>query len=627
MAKDHKTDQTERHRLESADQAVFAPQFPHRHQRRRPGRRGVAVRGEPRRQRSAGDAGRHAGTDSPDLGQGSRAVGGGLVGFGGAGDRTRAFTWDTTSTSAGRSPRVQKTYTDGLNGQTVFTYHAHLEDLSPDSLHHYSVTADNDSNAAQPFAATFRTAPCGRAPFRFTSFGDLATPVTAWVLSYGQSAFAVQAVEQFQPLFHLLNGDLCYANLNPTVQPTVWADFGNNNQASAANRPWMPCPGNHEIEFYNGEQGFTSYLTRYSLPHNGTRFPGRWYSFQVGTVLFISLQADDVIYQDGGPFVGGPAPLVPAASTGNATDRARHVVLHSWLERRRADALARAHAARGFEGRRHRLDRRADAPGCAVVVEERQRLRPGHPRGLAAAVRQATASTSWSVRSRPRLRAQLPGARLQSRRRPGHRHRRAGRHVPAESGCRRDQRRRQPRHRQGHDSPDPGRRRHQRAARRLRRRCRRRRAAGQALHQAQPPDPQRDDAGRVHARRRRTRWKMRSGRPRATPAPATASRSSTSTPATRAARRRSPSTTTTRPEPTRSRRRTTSCSRPRCCRSTRSAAGAGRSAAPRRRRERSARSPSPAVRRGRGPAVTAHGLREGPCSTTCARCAGAPGRS
>ena len=226
---------------------------------------------------------------------------------------------------------VQKTYTDGLNGQTVFTYHAHLEDLSPDSLHHYSVTADNDSNAAAPFAATFRTAPCGRAPFRFTSFGDLATPVTAWVLSYGQSAFAVQAVEQFAPLFHLLNGDLCYANLNPTVQPTVWADFGNNNQASAANRPWMPCPGNHEIEFYNGEQGFTSYLTRYSLPHNGTRFPGRWYSFQVGTVLFISLQADDVIFQDGGPFVGGPAPLVPAASTGNATiEPGTSFYIHGW---------------------------------------------------------------------------------------------------------------------------------------------------------------------------------------------------------------------------------------------------------------------------------------------------------
>jgi hypothetical protein len=214
-------------------------------------------------------------------------------------------------------PAVQRTYTDGLNGQTVFTYHAFLDELPPDSVHQYSVTADNDSNAAQPFTASFRTAPRGRKPFRWTSFGDLATPVTAWVLSYPQSAFAVQAVEQFQPLFHLLNGDLCYANLNPAVQPAVWRDFGNNNQASAAFRPWMPCVGNHEIEFNNGAQGFTSYLTRYALPDNGTQFPGRWYSFRIGSALFISLSADDVIYQDGGAFVGGPAPLVPAAATGN----------------------------------------------------------------------------------------------------------------------------------------------------------------------------------------------------------------------------------------------------------------------------------------------------------------------
>jgi hypothetical protein len=35
-------------------------------------------------------------------------------------------------------------------------------------------------------------------------------------------------------------------------------------------------------------------------------------------VLFISLDADDVVYQDGAAFVAGPAPLVPAASTGHA---------------------------------------------------------------------------------------------------------------------------------------------------------------------------------------------------------------------------------------------------------------------------------------------------------------------
>ncbi len=213
---------------------------------------------------------------------------------------------------------IERSYTDGLNGETIWTYHAMLTGLRPGTTYAYQVTADNDTRP-QPFSADFATAPGGRAPFRFTSFGDLATPNTKWVLSYGQSAYAVAAVESFSPLFHLLNGDLCYANLNPLSQPEVWRDFGNNNQASAAHRPWMPCPGNHEIEFDNGPQGLTSYLTRYLLPDNRVPgFGGRWYAFRVGGVLFVSLDADDVIYQDGAAFVAGPGPLVPASSTSNA---------------------------------------------------------------------------------------------------------------------------------------------------------------------------------------------------------------------------------------------------------------------------------------------------------------------
>jgi Purple acid Phosphatase, N-terminal domain/Calcineurin-like phosphoesterase len=213
-------------------------------------------------------------------------------------------------------PALQRTYTDGINGETVWTYHARLIGLRPGTAYSYTVTADNASG--QPVAGSFRTAPHGRAAFRFTSFGDLATPNTKWVLSYGQSAYAVGAVESFRPLFHLLNGDLCYADLNPTVQPEVWRDFGHNNQASAANRPWMPCLGNHEVEFGNGPQGYTSYLTRYLLPGNGIpAFRGRWYAFRVGAALFVSLDASDVIYQDAGAFVAGPAPLTPVAGTGN----------------------------------------------------------------------------------------------------------------------------------------------------------------------------------------------------------------------------------------------------------------------------------------------------------------------
>lgn len=96
---------------------------------------------------------------------------------------------------------IQRTYTDGLNGQTVFTYHAKLDELTANSSYHYSITADNDSRRGTPFAATFHTAPRGRHPFRWTSYGDLATPVTSWVMSSPQSRHAVDAVERLSHCF------------------------------------------------------------------------------------------------------------------------------------------------------------------------------------------------------------------------------------------------------------------------------------------------------------------------------------------------------------------------------------------------------------------------------------------
>src|ERR1051325_8522824 len=84
----------------------------------------------------------------------------------------------------------------------------------------------------------------------------------------------------------------------------------------------MPCPGNHEVEFYNGPQALTSVLARYTLPDNRVPgFGGRWYSFRVGSVLFVSVDADDVVYQDAAAFVAGPAPLTPAAGPGPAPRR------------------------------------------------------------------------------------------------------------------------------------------------------------------------------------------------------------------------------------------------------------------------------------------------------------------
>src|SRR5580658_3329961 len=182
-------------------------------------------------------------------------------------------------------PAEQASYTDGINGETVWAYHALFRWLAPDTSYSYIVTADNDS-AAAPFSATFRTAPVGRAAFRFTSFGDLAAPSPAQMRSHGPGACAVAAVESFQPLFHLLNGE-----------------FGSNSQAPAAYRAWMPCPDGHEAEFSDGPNGFAAYQTRYHLPDNHVPdFAGRWYSFRIGSALFVSLDAGDILI---GGYSGG----------------------------------------------------------------------------------------------------------------------------------------------------------------------------------------------------------------------------------------------------------------------------------------------------------------------------------
>ena len=180
-------------------------------------------------------------------------------------------------------PAVERGYADPRDGEVGWTYHALVDGLRPGATYGYAVTADNDRNAADPFSATFRTAPEGRAAFRFTSFGDLTAPSAPWAGSASQSAYAVGAVETCQPLFHLLNGDL------------AGADFANNLQASAANRPWLPVPAEHGAEAAERERALGSYLARYSLPGNGVPgFEGRWYDFRVGTAVFLCLSGGDV---------------------------------------------------------------------------------------------------------------------------------------------------------------------------------------------------------------------------------------------------------------------------------------------------------------------------------------------
>jgi hypothetical protein len=193
----------------------------------------------------------------------------------------------------------ERVYTEALTGQTVFTYHARLNHLNPDTQYLYQVLSDG----AAPANGMFRTGPSGRSRgFRFTSFGDQAVPMKIgqglgpWTVNAG---YIVPAVEALDPLFHLFNGDLCYANVSDDPVAT-WSAFHNNDQTSWANRAWMPSAGNHENEVGNGPQGYLSYQTRFALPDNGSAsFKGNWYAFTVGPIRVISLNNDDVCLQDG----------------------------------------------------------------------------------------------------------------------------------------------------------------------------------------------------------------------------------------------------------------------------------------------------------------------------------------
>ena len=192
-------------------------------------------------------------------------------------------------------PAVERGYADPRGGEVAWTYHAPVDGLRPGATYGYAVTADNDRNAADPFSATFRTAPEGRAAFRFTSFGDLTAPDASGPGWSSRSAYAVGAVESFQPLFHLLNGDLADADPNPAAGLQAARDVANNLQASAAYRPWMPVPGGHGTAPEARDRALGSYLARYSLPGNGMPgFEGRWYDFRIGTAAFLCLSADDL---------------------------------------------------------------------------------------------------------------------------------------------------------------------------------------------------------------------------------------------------------------------------------------------------------------------------------------------
>jgi hypothetical protein len=156
--------------------------------------------------------------------------------------------------------------------ETGIIHEAVLKGLEPGRRYSYRV-GDPKSGFSAP--SSFETAPSADKDFLFTVFGDHGVGET--------SKTNVDLVLSENPAFHLILGDLSYANGN---QP-VWDRWFDQLEPLSRRIPVMPTLGNHENEQIDGTPiGYVAYLTRLALPPPESR-----YCFDYGGARFISFNS------------------------------------------------------------------------------------------------------------------------------------------------------------------------------------------------------------------------------------------------------------------------------------------------------------------------------------------------
>lgn len=166
-----------------------------------------------------------------------------------------------------------------------------LTGLTPGTRYFYRIRADGQDGPT----GTFHTAPATPGAFRFTAFADQGVTAAA--------GRAVARVAALNPAFHLVAGDLCYAEEGGLGQPgdllvpRVWDDWFEQVEPLSARVPWMCAAGNHEMEPGFGPQGYTGMLDRLTLPGNGAPGCPATYSFRYGNVGVLALDSNDVSYE------------------------------------------------------------------------------------------------------------------------------------------------------------------------------------------------------------------------------------------------------------------------------------------------------------------------------------------
>lgn len=213
-----------------------------------------------------------------------------------------------------------------------FFVHGLAGSLAPGQRYHYRFRLPGGGVTPD---AVFRTAPGAREPFSFTAFGDQGVNTEPSRLAgfndeYYKSddtrrtpapaSSLVGLVAKRQPAFHLLAGDICYAdpsgdgepirNAAPkdaakgfdNFDPTTWTAYFASIEASAATTPWMFATGNHDMEaVYDDNKapggathGYGGHLARMDLPKTGPNGCPSVYSFRYANVGVLSLDANDL---------------------------------------------------------------------------------------------------------------------------------------------------------------------------------------------------------------------------------------------------------------------------------------------------------------------------------------------
>ncbi|MCD2193949.1 metallophosphoesterase [Actinomycetospora endophytica] len=220
-----------------------------------------------------------------------------------------------------------------IRASDQYFVHALANGLQPGASYQYRFRMPDGTTTE---TATFTTAPrTATGPWSFTAFADQGVDM---VPPSGLSGFTnepykpddtrrsmtpstsmVDRVAATRPAFHLLAGDICYADPSgegkpvkstgsskspsgfDSFDPTVWTTYFGLIERSAATTPWMFATGNHDMEAlyddntaHGARHGYGGHAARLDLPRTGPSACPSVYSMRYGNVGVVSVDANDL---------------------------------------------------------------------------------------------------------------------------------------------------------------------------------------------------------------------------------------------------------------------------------------------------------------------------------------------